>query len=254
MRQARDVATLDPVELGDHVCWQVGPAEDFRGAARAFTADAALFGDKLLVLGAPLPRPGGDDAHEGLLATVRVEADKATREGFRALRVLARMDRVLFEGAGPEAVVRHELGMDEVAAGSGAILVCAYPHGHFPAGTLRLAAGVHPHWLGAVVDGPAFRLFSAGPPGEWRLSGIVDADGADAFRAALVELLAYETTVRLHCEALQLMDVAGMTALLKAARSLPRRRIVVHGANEAIRRHWSLLGFDADGTPVELVR
>ncbi|MFC1415488.1 MEDS domain-containing protein [Streptacidiphilus cavernicola] len=227
MRLARDVATLDPVLAGDHVCWLVEPGEDLTPAARAFAADGVLFGDKVMVVGSPDSRWSVDGVARGLLVdplaersrgtawdgpavlgAVRREADAACREGFRTLRVLAQMDRLWPAGASPEQVARHELGLDALVADSGAIVVCAYPRDGFSPAALAQATGVHPHHLGRAsradgvdaVDGsaagavpvvpppPGFRLFNAGPD-RWSVSGVVDSEGAGAFHTAVSELL-----------------------------------------------------------------
>ncbi|QMU77064.1 STAS domain-containing protein [Streptacidiphilus sp. PB12-B1b] len=270
MRSARTVPTLDPVEVGDHVCWLVGPGDDFTGTARAFLSDGALFGDKVLVVGAPGSRwlqqgtaqglvldpdlgraEGGCWDPEAMLGAVRREADTATREGFRALRVLARMDRVWPGGASPAEVARHELGLDALVAEGGALVVCAYHRQSFPGAALDQSVGVHPHTVGMRPVMPDFRMFSA-EPDCWSVSGVVDSDGAATFRTAVSGLLSRSTTVRLRCDGLELMDAAGMQALAEAAAAFPGRRIVVEGANETVRRCWTLLGFDAPQIPVEL--
>ncbi|WP_405577330.1 MEDS domain-containing protein [Streptomyces sp. NBC_01190] len=278
MRTVRGLATLDPVEVGDHVCWLVGPGEDFSGTARAFTAHGALVGDKVLILGSvgadePGPEPavrdvsgrGGADplfdlgagtAHEdprqSLLGRVRREAEAASREGFRALRVLARWDRPSWGDAGPGAAARHELTLDAMVALGGTIVVCAYHRTGFSAATLDTVAGVHPLHLGTGAVGPSFRLFSAGTTDCWSVSGLVDTEGAAAFGTALRELLTQCGTVRLDCEKLEWMDAAGMTALARSARDLPGRRVVLDRANETVRRVWDLLGYDSPLIRVEL--
>ena len=286
MRFARNVATLDPVGAGDHVCWLVGPDEDFTRTARAFAADGALFGDKVLVVGAPESRWVADGVAQGLLldpvvesargvrwdgqavlGAVRREADTASREGFRALRVLAQMDLLWPSGASPEQVARHELGLDALVADSGAIVVCAYHREGFTSAALAQVAGVHPHHTGREAGGPGvderasipgFRMFNAGP-NYWSVSGVVDAEGAATFRTAMGELVsgpgARQTApLRLHCEHLELMDAAGMRALVGAARSLPDRRVLLEQANGTVRRCWELLGYHRSQSAVELVR
>ncbi|MFJ8043325.1 MEDS domain-containing protein [Kitasatospora sp. NPDC096147] len=266
-RRSRHLATLDPVEVGDHVCWVTGPDEDFAGTARAFAADGALFGDKVLVIGSPEARwaPGGtargvlvDPAAErpgwdaeAMLGLLRREADTACRQGFRALRVLARMDRVWPEGASPQEIARHELGLDSLVAGGAALVVCAYHRDAFRPGALEQAGAVHPQRLGGHRTPPAFRLFSVAP-GCWGVSGVVDSEGAEAFRTALGELFARSATVRLRCEETEFMDAAGMRALAEATRAVPGRRVLLEHANETVRRCWTLLGYDHPLIPVEL--
>ncbi|WP_033214972.1 MEDS domain-containing protein [Kitasatospora phosalacinea] len=270
MRNSRAVPTLDPVEVGDHVCWLVGPDDDFTTTARAFAADGALFGDKVLLIGAPDTRWSLGGAPQGLvldpvaervggaawdpaamLETVRREADAASRQGFRALRVLARMDRVWPGGASPREIAQHELGLDGLLLAGSAVVVCAYHHVGFHPTALEQAVGVHPHQLGTHAEMPDFRMYSAGTD-SWSVSGVVDFEGAGAFRTALDELVARCATVRLRCEDLELMDAAGMRALVDAARESPGRRIVIENADETFRRCWSLLGYDVPQIPVEL--
>jgi anti-anti-sigma regulatory factor len=271
MRSARTVPTLDPVDVGDHVCWLVDANEDFAGTARAFLADGKLFGDKVLIVGTTgitdrprtLPEPGAGNrnrawepeavlgvAPEAMLGVVRREADAASRQGFRALRVLARMDQVWPAGASPAQVARHELGLDALVAAGGALVVCAYHRSGFARASLAQTVGVHPHQLGMGPVMPDFRMFSAGTDC-WSVSGVVDGDGATAFRTAVSELLALSAVVRLRCEGLELMDAAGMRALLDATAPYPDRRVVLEGTNATVRRCWALLGYDGLQSTVE---
>lgn len=261
MRTVRGLPTLDPVEVGDHVCWLVGPGDDFSGTARAFTADGALVGDKVLVLGAAGADPAPDrldtppdGSRQGILGRVRREAEAASREGFRALRVLARMDQFPCDGTGPGVAVRHELTLDALVALGGTIVVCAYHRTEFGAATLDQVASVHPHHVGTGSVGPAFRLFSTGRTDCWSVSGLVDSEGASAFGTAVIELLSTCDTLTLECENLEWMDAAGMTALAQSARRFPGRQVVLSRANETVRRVWGLLGYDSPVVPVELRR
>jgi anti-anti-sigma regulatory factor len=271
VRIARSVPTLDPVDVGDHVCWLVGPGEDYVGMAGAFVADGALFGDKVLVVGSHDDRwprlgpaddlvvvdPGAEHVGGGwdadaMLGVVRREADTACRQGFRALRVLAQMEYVWPAGARPDQVAGHELSLEALTADGGMIVVCAYQRDRFGPTALEQAAGVHPqHVGGRGFVTPGFRMFSAGTDC-WSVIGVVDAEGAAAFHAAVGQLALRSATVRLRCEGLELMDAAGMEALAMVARERPGRRVLVQGANETVRRCWSLLGYDVPEVPVEM--
>lgn len=97
-----------------------------------------------------------------------------------------------------------------------------------------------------------FRMFSSGTDC-WSVTGVVDADGAVAFRTAVSRLLSHTATLRLRCDGLELMDVVGMDALAAAAGDFPDRKVLVEGANSTVRRCWELLDLDGRGVPVELV-
>jgi anti-anti-sigma regulatory factor len=256
------VAALDLVDVGDHVCWPLGPGDDFHAAARVFEADGELFGDKVVILGPAAPgtpprldaaaAPPGRGTADGLIALAHREAAAAAREGYRSLRLLTQMGWWWPAGAAPEAVAQHELRLDELAADGRAVLVCAYPAGTFGAAALGQAQVMHPQHLGTPGSaGAAFKVFSAGEDG-WHVTGVVDADGAEAFATALRGLLTRHSVLRLRCAGLEWMDAAGMTVLARAAHRLPGHRIVVHGANDTVRRCWTLLGYDAPEIPVEL--
>ncbi|MER8186930.1 MEDS domain-containing protein [Kitasatospora sp. NPDC094015] len=251
MRTAHGVATLDPVDVGNHVCWMVGPGEDTAGPARAFVADGELFGDMVLVLGDTGGTHRGPVSWESFFTEVSRGTERADREGFRALRVLADLSRLPAADTRPEILARHELRLDALAADSGAILVCVYARAALTPQAIDQAAGVHPHHLGRGAVGPGFRLFSSSRD-RWSVSGVVDTEGAETFRTALGELLTLTPVLHLECGDLEFMDSAGLTVLATAARGLPGRRIELHRANETLRRGWTLLGFEHPEIPVEL--
>ncbi|AWT47070.1 MULTISPECIES: MEDS domain-containing protein [Streptomyces] len=256
MRAAHTLATLDEIGSGDHVCQLLGPADDVMDRSRAFVADGALFGDKVVIVGsavtagsefAPMvldpSRTGGS-----LLAAVRREAASAGREGFRSLRVLHHVTPGT--GAGePEQLLRSELDLEEFAADSGALVVCAYSGADWDASTLEQVRCVHPHHLGSRPASPAFQVYRTGKDG-WTVDGVIDSDGAAAFGAILRTLLAQTATVRLLCRGLEFFDAAGMSALADAARLLPDRKVVLEGTNDTVRLAWELSGFAAPAVPV----
>lgn len=199
----------------------------------------------------PGPGPASWDP-EAIGPLVSREAHAAGGQGFRALRVLARME-YMWPGPGPapDRVARHELDLDAVVAGGSAIMVCSYRTDHFAPGVLHLAKGVHPQHLGTSRPvAPNFRMFSQGPDC-WSVSGVVDAEGAEAFGVAVGELAARFPVLRLRCEEMELIDAAGMRALAAAA-GHPGRRVVVSGAGGTVRRAWDLLGLHQACPQVEM--
>ncbi|WP_329172407.1 MEDS domain-containing protein [Streptomyces sp. NBC_01477] len=270
MRITRSVASLSQVEVGDHVCWAVPPQDDFKRTARGYLSDGTDLGDKIMVVGSRSPvwpelgpargllvdpgsaRPGVRWDADALVSLVRQEAETAGRQGFRALRVLAHMDRIWPSGITPEQVADQELRLDALIGGSAAMVVCAYTASEFAPDVLEQAASVHPHFVGRSSLMPSFRMFSAAED-RWNLSGVVDADGAGAFLTAVTGLLRTTPTLRLCCDGLELMDAVGMQMLAKAAGAFPGRRILLERANSTVRRCWTLLGYDDPSVPAELV-
>nr|WSX75017.1 MEDS domain-containing protein [Streptomyces sp. NBC_00899] len=270
MRIARSVASLGPVDIGDHVCWVMPRPGDFRNAALGYLSDGTHLGDKIMVVGSSAPAWLESPAPDGLLvdpvvvhggvgwdadelvSLVRQEAERADRQGFRALRVLAEMDRIWPADITAEQVADQELRLDALTGGTAAMVVCAYASPGLAPKVLEQAASVHPHFAGHPAQQPSFHIFSEAADC-WRVSGVVDADGAGAFRAAVTGLLRTLATLRLRCDGLQLMDAVGMQTLADAAAAMPGRRIVLERANPTLRRCWELLGYDDPAVPAELV-
>ncbi|TQJ92259.1 MEDS domain-containing protein [Streptomyces sp. SLBN-31] len=255
MRASRTLATLDEVDAGDHVCQMLKRTDDVVGRSRAFVADGALHGDKVVVVGPAFHR-GSEFAplvldparlDGSLLAAVRREAANADREGFRSLRVLHHVT----PGCRPERateLLRSELDLEEFAADTGAMVVCAYS-GDLDLTTLRQIQCVHPHRLGSSPGPPAFQVYRTGKEG-WTVSGTIDSEGAGAFATILCTLLAQTATVRLLCHTVEFFDAAGMGALADAARHLPDRKVILEGTNDTVRLAWELSGFAVPDIPV----
>ncbi|MGV9558256.1 MEDS domain-containing protein [Streptomyces sp. NPDC003401] len=263
MRAARSLATLDEVESGDHVCQFLEPAEDVVERSRAFVADGALFGDKLVIVGTdepPAPHLADTPARVvldparldgSLLAAVRREADSAGREGFRALRILRHVTAG-HRDSRPDAMLQSELDLEEFAADSGAMVLCTYRPGDWDPPTLDQVRCVHPHHVGSRPAAPEFRVYTTGE-GRWTVSGVIDSEGAAAFGTVLRSLVSHAATLRLVCHGLEFFDAAGMRALADAARFLPERTVIVEGANETVRLSWGLSGYAVPEVPVVMV-
>ncbi|MGW3369369.1 MEDS domain-containing protein [Streptosporangium canum] len=271
VRKSGIMQTLDLVDVGEHVCWVVDPDQGYTAATSTFLADGELFGDKVVIFGSALEpspaagAPGGAVVVDprlirgagptpdmsSMLGLVRREADRAGRQGYRALRVLAVMDQLVPPGAGVDMLIDHELRLDELVADSAAIMVCAYGRDRFGAATLDHVACVHPRELGSEWAGPSFRMFNSGLD-SWSVCGVVDSDGAAAFSAALTAAAALSPALRLRFDELELMDASGMRALVEAATRAPVRSITVEGANPTVRSCWEMLGYSTYEAPVEL--
>ncbi|MGW2615109.1 MEDS domain-containing protein [Streptomyces sp. NPDC001500] len=264
MRAARTLATFDDVELGDHICWHPDSADASPADVLAYVADGALYGDKIVVVGStgavfglsrdavPAAAVILDPRHvadpDSFLAAVRREARTAVREGYRSVRVLTDRAPAAARG-GAEELVAQELRLDEFASESNAIVLCAFRPSQWDGPTLEHVTGVHPHEMGIRAERPAFRMYSAGAD-VWSVDGVIDSEGADAFNTALRVAMRFSPKVGLRFDTLEMIDAAGMHALVDAARHLPDRRVVVEGANETVRLCWELAGYATAGVPV----
>ncbi|MFG3280388.1 MEDS domain-containing protein [Streptomyces sp. NPDC048111] len=256
-------ATLDEVELGDHVCWRMGHGSSLLTDVRAVVADGALYGDKVVVVGGSrdafgvlrdavsssvvLERSETADT-DAILAAVRREARTAEREGFRSVRVLTER-RPTTAHDGVEELLDQELRLDQFASESGAIVICALRPSQWDRTTLEHVTCVHPHEVGTRAEHPDFRMFSTGAD-RWSVAGVIDSEGARAFSAALHAAMLRTPAVKLRFDALEMIDAAGMHALIDTARRLPQRSVVVEGANETVRLCWELAGYEAADLPV----
>ncbi|MER6789449.1 MEDS domain-containing protein [Streptomyces sp. NPDC000658] len=264
MRAARTLATFDDVELGDHICWHPDSADASPADVLAYVADGALYGDKIVVVGstgavfglsrdtvpsaAVILDPGHVADPDSFLAAVRREARTAVREGYRSVRLLTERAPAAARG-GAEELVAQELKLDEFASESNAIVLCAFRPSQWDGPTLEHVTGVHPHEMGIRAERPAFRMYSAGAD-VWSVDGVIDSEGADAFNTALRAAMRFSPKVSLRFDTLEMIDAAGMHALVDAARHLPDRRVVVDGANETVRLCWELAGYATAAVPV----
>ncbi|MET7692342.1 MEDS domain-containing protein [Streptomyces sp. NPDC005483] len=255
------MSTFDDVELGDHVCWLTDSTGMAAADVRAYVADGALYGDKIVVVGSAsglsrelvpsasviLDFPPVADP-DSVLAAVRREARTAVREGYRSVRVLTERAPAPVSG-GAEELVAQELRLDEFASENNAIVVCAFRTSQWDAPTMEHVAGVHPHEMGMRAEHPAFRMYSTGAD-SWGVDGVIDSECADAFNVAVRAAVRFSPEVKLRFDTLDMIDAAGMHALVDAARHLPGRRIVVEGANDTVRLCWELAGYATTGMPV----
>ncbi|WP_411103000.1 MEDS domain-containing protein [Streptomyces sp. cmx-4-9] len=264
MRAVKALATLDGVAPGDHVCWKVDDRHGLAGGLEPFVADGTLFGDRLVIVGSTssLKEVGRlrsvpesavmIDAREqggSLALTVDHEVQRAKEAGITSTRVLACRE------PGAEALaglVHQELGLDESAALSGATVVCAYLPGPWGAGELEQVMCVHPQTLGSRPGLPGFQMFRTGSE-DWKVSGVIDSDGAQAFGTVLRAASLRTPSIRLRFDEVTLMDAAGMRALVDAATHLPGRCVVIEGANRIVKLSWELSGYAVPEIPVEVL-
>ena len=186
---------------------------------------------------------------QAMYRMVRRQAALASEQGYRGLRVLADMNWLLETGLAGRDIARFEQGLDEVAADTGATIVCAYRWQSKRAADLAEVMSVHPHGLGTVPQDLGFRIWTSGAD-RWHLAGQVDLRSAQAFPAALATAAEGRDRLRLECAGLDFIDVGGIRAIARLA-SGTTVRITVEAAGETLRRCWKLTGWGSELQNVE---
>ena len=94
--------------------------------------------------------------------------------------------------------------------------------------------------------------------GGWTVDGVVDIAEAAEFGAAVQAALATAAAngsggvLRLRFDELDLIDAAGLAALVDAVKQTPGSTVRIEGANAEVRRLWRLSGYPAADLPVEM--
>lgn len=94
-----------------------------------------------------------------------------------------------------------------------------------------------------------FRVWTSGE-GRWHLAGEADLAAESALRAAMLTASSSPAGLVLDCGELSFIDVAGLRAIAQAALALGSP-VVVNGANDMLRRAWSLLDLHVAAPNVE---
>ena len=98
-------------------------------------------------------------------------------------------------------------------------------------------------------DGSCLRVWTSGD-NRWHLSGEADLRSQQALLAAMNTASVTRGGLVLDCGELSFIDVAGMRAIAEAALALGTP-VTVNGANEMLRRAWSLLDLHVAAPNVE---
>lgn len=256
------------VAVGSHVCWVVNDPAAYVPQAGAILADAGRWNEKPFVFGpqgsaglaalrgcvARAADPavdvlgGGPLDSETMFAMFRRETATAHDEGYRGLRLVADMDWLLGGRPTTDSIASFEVLLDRLVAELSATVVCAYRTGSFDPDAVVAAQCVHPDDVGAS-EPPPFRLV-ARPDGTWHLSGEADAASAAPLEAALTAA-GRDGVCVVDVSELSFIDVAGMRAVARAARSAGAALHLVH-ASPLLRRAWQAAAFSELAPTVEL--
>jgi hypothetical protein len=257
----------------DHLCWVYADDAALDRAAREFLAAGLARGERLLCVGErvieslqTLISPDHDlaalierGAVETLTLTEAYEASgpflpeqqlayydaatrRATRDGYRGLRVLAEVSDLAADPAQRAELIRWEHLADDYAVhGAGFSAMCAY-RADLGRDALADVASVHP-----VVRAPAevssFRMFVNGD--RIALSGSVDAFCSDRL-ARVLSVAQADDGVVLDVADLAFVDVAGLRTVARWAAGLWARAVPVEvtGSSALLRRMWQVLDLD----------
>ena len=102
---------------------------------------------------------------------------------------------------------------------------------------------------GLCDEGTCFRVWTSGA-NLWHLAGEADLRSGPALQDAMPAACAAPGRIVLDCGDLSFIDVAGLRVIAQAALVIGTP-ITVNGANEMLRRAWSLLDLHAAAPNVE---
>lgn len=265
-------APLDQVALGDHVCWIVDDGnarlDALAGAVRAGLRqqDRVLYcGDDAAAVLAGLEGRGVRTfdalASGGLRATsaaasyltagafdpavaarfLREERDRARRDGYPGLRVIADMAWASRPVPGAEHLPGHEARINALFTEGYLLGICAYDRRLFDPVSLRRLAWAHPATAGTRTPfdpASALRMRRTRNPYGLRLAGEADLCNRQALSAVIESLLDDlpddGTVVRIDVSELRFADNAAARTLVHAAgRAAGRFRLVGHSRSLA---------------------
>jgi len=278
---------FDPLMPGDHVCWIFDDDGHCQAALARFVAAGLDAGERVLYATAARPPvevlaglaagAAAADAvreavHTGQLEVraaeelylpdgrfdpVRTidalaeEVDRAGRDGYAGLRVVADMAWARRDPPGAGHLARYEAQVNRLFLDR-PVMACLYDRRLFEVGMLRRAASAHLSTSLADPDGgapgPVLRLRRTGPASV-RLAGEADAGNRLALSAVL-SLLIEEVTdrpVRLDVTGLRFLDAAAAGVLAGAAAVAPGG-LTLTGCGASVSRVLTMTGTaDAPG-------
>src|SRR3954447_8901669 len=266
VRQHGHLRSSAGLGVRDHACWSFDDREQFRRAGVAYLEDGRRLGQRLMYVGDCDADRLRDDLAElsdrdalmeaGWLSVAPLDAvyeigapadtaerlrgydalvDDALANGYRGLRVMAEVSRLLAAPAGAAAHARWEAVADRYMEDRPLSALCGYDRRQITAEALADVACVHP-----LVHGPEhvspLRLFAA--DGGLALEGELDFFSAPALARAIRACVAEPGETVLDLAGLRFIDVAGVQALEGERRALAAQgcRVVLRSAPPALRR------------------
>ncbi|MER7277145.1 MEDS domain-containing protein [Dactylosporangium sp. NPDC000244] len=252
-------ATAADLAPGDHVCWRFGDDDSHREALAGFIDGGRRDNYKIVHYRADLDepdvpgfgrfvstpvdvtRPFDADAWIAMLVEV---VEQARAEGFAGVRFAGEMAWSRGHLA-DERLIAYERQINAFYAQTGAIGLCLYDTRRFEPGVLAEIGRVHPDTATADGDGdaPLARLAVTGAPLGVRLTGEFDASNGGCLEPVLADLVPHANGHPLVVDvaALRFADLTAVTALLRAARTVPGGLRIL-GAEPTLERIVRLCG------------
>ncbi|WP_433606779.1 MEDS domain-containing protein [Dactylosporangium sp. CA-139114] len=232
-------ATAADLAPGDHVCWRFGDDDSRRDALAGYIDGARRDNHKVLHYRAEADEPDvpefdgfvtqavdvtGPFDPDAWIAMLGEVLGQARAEGFDGVRFAGEMtwSRGYLTD---DRLVAYERQVNAFYAHSGAIGLCLYDTRRFEPRVLAEIERVHPDTASADGhgDAPLGRLAVTGAPVGVRLTGEFDASNGGCLEPVLADLIPHAGGHPLVVDvaALRFADLTAVTALLRAARTIP---------------------------------
>jgi anti-anti-sigma regulatory factor len=274
-----DVVRVGDLRAGDHACLTFSDAEEQLDLIAAFVRDGLRTGHKVICwtdslapdrlrrdlagrsvrLGAAVRRgqvqiasaeagllSGGAAEGRTMTKVINEEVDRAGMEGYSGLRVTADMGWATRPLCAPEELLTFETEIAELFIEARLCLICLYDRDRFDAVTLAFAAQAHPRTVAATAyhDDVLLRICRQYNPPGIRAAGELDFRHRDALNTALAESIRLDRNPQVNLTGLDYIDAACATAIVHAARKLPRSRRMTIACTGAVHTVIRLIGAD----------
>lgn len=183
--------------------------------------------------------PGGAFDADARLGAYDVLVSAALREGFTGLRVAADATQVVLHEQAMETFASYELRAGMLAQRLPFAALCLYDRRACSGDAIEELHAVHPRNIEVGHSHPRFRLYPKN--GRLVLAGDVDVTIADSVYRLLVAAGRDSDALALDLSDVSFIDVAGMRALIRAARASGREAVVLD-PSLAFMRLWDVLG------------
>jgi hypothetical protein len=173
----------------------------------------------------------------------RAAADDSRKQGFPALRVAARMDRLAPLLGSADEVLRWEQMSTGMQHELGVSSVCLYDRRRLDDELAGLLAEEHAGFAPELAETPLASFLAVDEPWGLRVSGEVDISNGEQLRRLLLSRAAVAPRLHLDLEGLTFADVGTLSRLRSVAVDLPETGwLALEGAPGFVRRTLDICG------------